>query len=496
MKSSSLQTRPPVVAIMGHVDHGKSTLLDTIRSANTVAGEAGGITQHIAAYEAVQAHEGVDRRITFIDTPGHAAFSGMRQRGAAVADIAILIISAEDSLKPQTIEAIEIIKKAKVPFIVAINKIDRPSANVEKVKSDLLEHEVYVEGYGGDVPFAEISAKVGTGIDDLLETILILADLHEFTYDPSLPATGYVVESHTDPKRGVTATLVIKNGSLSRGQFVVAGGVYAPTRMLADFANKSLENAEASSPINVTGFSNCPIVGATFDTVKTKKEAEELIAELGGTTINCGPQSAEHSDQFIVPVIIKTDVSGTAEAVIGEIQKLNTPDIFFRVIKADVGDINESDIQLAYTDPHTLIIGFHVGRDKKIESINGINDITIKIFDIIYKMSEWIESERDNLRPKKEIETITGSAKVLKHFSAQKNNQLVGANIIDGILKVGNKVQIIRDDITIGTGRITGMQQAKSAVEHVGDGEFGTMIDSKKIIEPGDIIQSIRIDEK
>ena len=264
---------------MGHVDHGKSSLLDYIRNSNIVAGEAGGITQHIAAYEVAHTDaSGVVKKITFIDTPGHAAFSAMRNRGARVADIAILIVSAEEGVKTQTVEAIKTIITANVPYIVAITKIDRPNANPERIKSELLEHGVYVEGYGGDIPVNAISSKTGEGIPELLETILLLAEFQTFTGDPTKLASGFVVESHLDEKRGVSATLIIKDGTISRGQFIVAGTSMTGTRIIEDFAGKSIESATFSSPICITGFSIVPDVGSEFQTFETKKEAEEAVS--------------------------------------------------------------------------------------------------------------------------------------------------------------------------------------------------------------------------
>ncbi|MCA9353149.1 GTP-binding protein, partial [Patescibacteria group bacterium] len=269
MKEKTIE-RSPVVAIMGHVDHGKSSLLDYIRKSNVVEGEAGGITQHIGTYE-VTFDDG--KRITFLDTPGHAAFDNMRHRGGSIADIAILIVSAEDSVKTQTKHAIEVIKKNDIPFLVAINKIDRPAANPDKVKTDLLEEGVYVEGYGGDIPCNLISAKAGTGVDDLLESLILLADMQEMTGDLNKLATGYVVESHRDPKEGISATLVIKNGALKKGQFVVVEDSITPTRMLRDFSGQNIEDAHFSSPIQLVGFDKMPTVGSRFATFETKKDA-------------------------------------------------------------------------------------------------------------------------------------------------------------------------------------------------------------------------------
>jgi translation initiation factor IF-2 len=251
-------TRPPIVAVMGHIDHGKSTLLDYIRKANVTAGEAGGITQHLSAYEISIPHQGTNRRITFLDTPGHAAFTGMRERGAVAADIAILVVSAEDGVKAQTIEALHTIRNANIPFIVAINKIDRPGANIEKAKQMLAEQQVMVEGYGGDISWNAISAKEGTGIDDLLETILLVADVEDLQSNPSAKAEGIIIESRRDAKRGIAATLVVKNGTLKKGQFLVAGTAITTTRIMENFLGQSIESADPGTPVQLVGFDSLP----------------------------------------------------------------------------------------------------------------------------------------------------------------------------------------------------------------------------------------------
>jgi len=270
---SGVIERPPVIVIMGHVDHGKSALLDYIRKSNIVAGEAGGITQHISAYEITHPHEGAKKKITFIDTPGHAAFSAMRARGANVADIAVLVVSAEDGVKTQTLEALASIKSAGIPFIVAINKIDLPSADVQRTKNTLVEHEVYIEGMGGDISWVAISAKTGEGIDELLDTMLLTAEMEELEGDTNKHATGVIIESHRDAKRGIAATLIIKNGVLSQGQYIVSGNSMAPVRIMEDFAGNKIESATFSSPIALTGFDALPKVGAVFTAYDNKKDA-------------------------------------------------------------------------------------------------------------------------------------------------------------------------------------------------------------------------------
>lgn len=488
--------RPPIVAIMGHVDHGKSSLLDYIRKSNIVAGEAGGITQHIAAYEVTHADQsGHQKRITFIDTPGHAAFSHMRNRGAQIADIAILIVSAEEGVKTQTIEAIKTIVNEKVPYIVALTKIDRPNSNIEKVKSELLEHAVYVEGYGGDIPCVPISSVTGAGIDDLLETILLLAEFQEFKGDPTKLAQGFVVEANMDEKRGVSATLIIKNGTISKGQFVVVENSMATTRIIEDFSGATIDEATFSSPIRITGFSNLPSIGAEFQVLETKKDAEEYVRLAAETMKNTGPEmhTAITEETKIIPIILKSDVYGSAEAIDAEIAKLSTDEVYFKVIKKGVGSINESDAQLGLSDKNTIILGFNVDVERSVPDMNDIETITIKTFNIIYKLTEWLEQERINRKPLKEVDTIIGQAKILKTFSSTKNNHVAGGTVTTGILRVKDQFKLIRKDQEVARGSIGTLQLAKSPVSSVESGnEFGMMLDCTVAPEPGDIIETFK----
>jgi len=483
--------RPPVIAIMGHVDHGKSSLLDYLRESNIVDGEAGGITQHIASYEINHKDaDGNDRKITFIDTPGHAAFTSMRTRGARIADIAILIVSAEDSVKEQTIEAIKIIKENNVPFVVAISKIDKNNANSSQVKNDLMTQEVYVEGMGGDVPVSEISSKTGAGVDDLLETLLLLADLEELTGDADQLATGFIIESHLDEKRGVSATAIIKNGSMAKKQFVVSGGAIVSTRMMESFLGKDIDSATFSSPIILTGFSQMPEAGDAFTTYTNKKKAEKALISTSTQNATFDTYTATEGVTTI-PLVIKTDVVGTQDAVIHEINKIPQDEVVFKVIKTGIGTINESDVQIALSDPTTIVVGFNVDIDKKVTRINDYETITVETFDIIYKLVEWLEEEQETRRVKKEVDEITGSIKLLKHFSSQKIKHVVGGMVTMGPMKTGDKIKIVRNEEEIGRGTITGFQQAKAEVKSVPqDMECGIMMESKVAPQAGDVLES------
>jgi translation initiation factor IF-2 len=321
MKNSSDQKntlipRPPVVAILGHIDHGKSTLLDYIRKSHTTESETGGITQNMSAYEA--------SGLTFLDTPGHEAFQELRSRGAKVADIAVLVVSAEDGVKPQTIEALRAITDAKIPYIVAINKIDKEGANVERTKQSLLESGIYIEGYGGDVSSVPISAKTGQGVPELLEMIRLIAEVEDFKADPSINGEGIVIETNRDKQKGISATLMIKNGTLASGMFVVTGDAIAPIRNFEDFQGKQITEATFSSPVKIIGFDEIPVVGDTFTSYKTKKEAEAAILALREENIVTSVPRKTHAQNFLIPVIIKANTSGVLEAISYEIKKCET----------------------------------------------------------------------------------------------------------------------------------------------------------------------------
>jgi len=484
--------RAPIVAVMGHIDHGKSSLLDYIRQSNVVAGEAGGITQHIAAYEVVHKNEdGDDKKITFIDTPGHEAFGAMRRRSADISDVVILIVSAEDGPKPQTVEAYEAIKASGVPFVIAINKIDRPNANPEKVKADLLEYGIYVEGMGGDIPFALISAKTGEGIPDLLSTILLLAEMEELKYTKETPATGVIIETNRDPKKGISATLIIQNGSLSQGQFVVSGSSSAPVRIMENHLGNTIKEAEAASPVRITGWSDVPEVGHVFHTVSVRKEAESMVTEYIEANKKKAP--APHTDGLpTLPIILKTDVAGSREAVEHEIAKIPQERLRINIVEHGIGNIGEADIKHASGTEGTLVVGFNVGIDGIAKRLAEQLSISTNTFTIIYELAEWLQKISTERTPRETVEEVVGRARILRCFSKTKDKQVIGGKIIEGKLIVGSTVRIVRRDNAIGTGEMTGLQQAKSEVKELHDeGEFGTMIESKIEIAEGDIIETI-----
>src|SRR3989344_1990096 len=391
MKSQPTLTseRPPIVAVLGHVDHGKSTLLDFIRKANVVAGEAGGITQHVAAYEVEREKNGEKKRITFIDTPGHAAFSAIRARGATAADIAILVVAADDGVKAQTLEALKSIRDAGTPFIVAINKIDKPNADQERTIRTLLDEKVYLEKYGGDVPWAAISAKTGAGVEELLDLILLVAEVEGFTGDSGVAAHGYVIEAHRDQKRGLAATLIITNGTLKSGMAVMAGRAIAPVRIMESTAGKSLKEATFSTPVQLIGFDTLPQVGEEFQAYKNKREAEKARPALAPRDMRMAPQALAEGETgpFEMPVIIRADASGSLEAIAQEVPKLGTEYARVRIVQSGIGTVSENDVKAAIaSDVPAVVIGFNVGVDAPAAALALQHGIRVDTFTIIYKL--------------------------------------------------------------------------------------------------------------
>ncbi|MEI7709128.1 MAG: translation initiation factor IF-2 [bacterium] len=514
-KKQNIVPRSPVVVVMGHIDHGKSTLLDYIRKTNITDNEAGGITQNISAYEVVHKDDaGKDCKITFLDTPGHEAFSKMRERGANIADIAILVVSAEDGVKQQTIEAWKTIVEAKLPVIVAINKIDKPNANVEKTKQELAEKEIYLENYGGKIPFAEISAKVGTGVDNLLSLILILAEMESFTESTEEGASGFVIEADLDSKRGIQATLIIKNGVMTKGMTVVVEDAIVSTRMIQDFKGAMIDSARPSSPVRLCGFDKMPQVGAPFKSFKNKKEALEYAENLPPRPLGTPPKTG--GDKFtpllvkegagggkkIIPILIKADVAGSLEAIEKEISKIkckgvNSESAVFKIISKGVGPITLSDIKNLANSESVIVIGFNVKADKSAIEVAENQGITISSFNVIYKMTEWLEEEMEKRRPRVETVETTGRAKIIRAFSRTKERQIIGGKVIEGQMLLNGNVKIMRRDFEIGRGKIVNLEKGKVKTSIVEEGlEFGMMIESKIEVASGDVIELFSIAQK
>lgn len=494
MSSNNITARPPIVVVMGHIDHGKSQLLDYVRSANIVSREAGGITQHIGAYEVTTN----GHRVTFIDTPGHEAFAKMRERGVRVADIAILVVASDEGVKPQTLEAYKVIKESGIPFIVALNKIDKPNSNPEMVKSQLAENGIVVESYGGQTPSVNISAISGEHVEELLDTVILLAEIAELKADPSAPATGVVIESKLDPKKGVAATLIIQNGSLKRGDFVVAGDAVAPVRILENFEGQAIAEASFSSPIRITGFDKNPGVGETFCAVGSKKEAEEFVSNflaekelLKKAYKRAGLKSMNEPSEALVSLIIKADTVGSLEAVEHEILKTAIKGARISFIRSGVGNISEADVKFAQAEKNTaLLAGFNVGIDSTAKNLAEQTNVPVVIENIIYKLAEKIQSHATGKAEETERNELTGTAKILRVFSQNKKNQVIGGTVLAGKIAAGKIFVLKRRSEEIGRGKITGLEHAKVKTNEVGEGQdFGAMVETKIDIAANDEIE-------
>ncbi len=499
-KTEANSPRPPIVAVMGHVDHGKTSLLDYIRKEAVAKGEAGGITQKVSAYEIERkTADGKGVSITFLDTPGHEAFAGIRSRGAKIADIAILIVSGEDGVKPQTVEAYEFITANKIPFIIAITKTDKPSANVEKVKQGLLEKEIYIEGYGGSVPCIPISSLTGEGVPELLDMISLVAEMEEISGNESRPAEGFVLESGKTKQNGIASTLIIKEGKLRQGMFVVAENAVSTLRAIEDFSGKRIDTAGPGRAVNTLGWNAIPNVGSPFKTFDNKKMAENYIEELSAkkNSIKTAKKNSNGSfsgERVSSSFIIKANSSGALEAIRHELQKLGNEKIFPKIIQAGEGDVNESDVKIAMAGKGGYVFGFNVKADAPANRLAEREKINIEIFDIIYKLSERVKEILTLNTPKVEVAKTKGQAKILKVFSVLKNKEILGGKVIDGVINLGDEIKILRRGEAIGKGKIRELQQQKEKTSEVGkDREFGAMIDSVVEIAPGDVIETFVI---
>jgi translation initiation factor IF-2 len=498
-KTEQQKERPPIVVVMGHVDHGKSTLLDFIRKSNTVAKEAGGITQHVAAYEverdlpAQAGKAGAKKRITFIDTPGHAAFSAIRSRGANVANIAILVVAADDGVKAQTLEALSQIREAGIPFIVAINKIDKPNADLARTQGMLLEQGVYLEKFGGEVPWAAVSAKDGTGVDELLDLILLVAELGEYTADASAPAEGYVIEAHRDPKRGVAASLIITNGTLESGNAVLAGDAIAPVRIMESHLGANLKKASFSSPILLVGFDELPAVGERFSTYKNKREAETARAAARAAKPRTEATAAGEAsgETYHMPVIVRADAAGSLEAILSEIAHIGDDFMRITVVQSGIGAVSEGDVKtaLAGTKPAT-IIGFNVAAERVAEGLIRQHGVRLELFDIIYKLTERMEELLRENAPSRMVEEVLGRARVLRQFSSRKDEHVVGGSVLEGHIVRGGIVRVMRRNIILGTGKLKNIQANKQDADKIDTGsEFGAQIIAPFEVATGDILE-------
>lgn len=497
-KNRNLVVRPPIIVVMGHIDHGKTTLLDYIRKTKVAASESGGITQHIGAYQVTvgqdKSNDFASRKITFIDTPGHEAFSKMRSRGARVADMAILIVAADDGVKPQTKESILAIKEAKIPYLVAINKIDKESADPEKVKNELAGEEIFLEGRGGNVPFVEISAKGGQGVDHLLETILLLSELEDLKADVQKNAEGVVIESHLDSKRGITATILLKDGTLKKNQFISTGRATAKIRIFEDFNENPIENAGPSDPALVVGFDKIPLVGSEFRAFLSQKEALEYAKNfIAGMEKKSLIFSGSREELPEVGIVIKSDTAGSAEAIVGEIEKLKREYYNLKILRADAGDVSDDDIKLAGSSNNPLVVVFRVKTSSSTKDLGKKMGVGIWNFEVIYDIYNFLKSKIEDILPSEITNKILGKAKILKIFPSAGKSQIVGGKILDGILEKGARFLIFRRSNKIGEGKIDNLQVGKIDARKTEAGrEFGAKVASSIEITPGDELEAFK----
>ncbi|MCK4520836.1 translation initiation factor IF-2 [Candidatus Parcubacteria bacterium] len=480
-KQENFQTRPAVVVVLGHVDHGKTAILDFIRKTKVIERESGGITQHIGAYEVDEA----GKKITFIDTPGHEAFSAMRSRGAKVADIAILVVAGEEGIKPQTKEAINHIKKAGIPMIVAINKTDKPEANPEKVKRELSQQDVLAESMGGKVPTVNVSAKTGKGISELLELILLLAEIQELKGDLSKPGQGVIIEAYLDSHRGPTATLVLRDGILKKGDIIGTGSVLGKIKILEDFQGKQIEKAMPSQPIIVLGLEGVPQIGEKFNVYSDIGAAQKYIEkkERKRETRQVLPVD---SSKKILNLILKADVSGSLEAIEQEIKKLPQEKVALRILKSEVGEVNENDVRLA-KPAKAKILCFRVKKNPIALKFAEQEKIRIKCFDIIYELFQEVRLMMEKVLSAEIVRKDIGRVKTLVVFMSEKNRQIVGGKIIEGEVEKGLKIEVYRGEEKIGRGKMINLQKNKKDIEKAGKGEeIGILYQGDVKIELGD----------
>lgn len=558
-------TRPPIVVVLGHVDHGKTSILDKIRQTKIAEGEAGGITQHIGAYQVEVLEEPKfrgtvsdeehlkNRKITFLDTPGHEAFTAIRSRGAKVADIAILVVAAEEGVKPQTKEAIRIIKEADMPFVVAINKIDKEGANPAKVRQELAEQEVQVEDYGGDIPVVELSAKKSEGINELLDMVLLVAELEELTAPISSPAKGVVIESHMNSRRGLIATLIIQEGELKIGDWVSAGGAIGRVKLLEDFLGKSIKVVIASQPCVMLGWETAPKVGQEFQVVSSRESAESLAASqtsvgpttlflkevsipvpfaLNGATgqtedqsVQSIERSAEHSSSLegsdqktnpeklhpvqsgastglrlgagkkIANLIIKADVQSSLEAIDHALRAIKSEEVEYNIVNYGVGTIGDNDIKNARATS-AAIVGFHVGIDASAKQLAERDKINLQTFDIIYELIETVRLIMADLLDPEIRRVPLGKLKILAIFKNSGKSQIVGGKVMQGKIIRGAMIDIIRNGVTLMSGKLGQLQHNKADIAEVSEGlEAGLRFDAQsqplpqQLIKEGDVLE-------
>ncbi|MDK8501730.1 translation initiation factor IF-2 [Aerococcus sp. UMB1112A] len=496
-EEDKLKSRPAVVTIMGHVDHGKTTLLDYLRQANVVEGEAGGITQHIGAYQ-VKAN---DELITFLDTPGHAAFTTMRARGADVTDIVIIVVAADDGVMPQTVEAINHAKAADVPIIVAVNKIDKPTANPDRVKNELMEYGLVPEEWGGDTIFVNISAKFGENIDELLEMVLLISEVEEYKANPDTYAIGSVIEARLDAHRGAIATVLVQNGTLHTGDAIVVGDTYGRVRTMVNDQGRRIHDASPSTPVEITGLQNAPSAGDRFVVFEDEKTARTVGEERASraqeerrqahtkVTLDNLFDTIKEGQMKTVNVIIKADVQGSAEALAGSLKKIDVEDVRVDIVHSAVGAVNESDVTLASAS-NAIIIGFNVRPTPQAKTQAQAEDVEIRLHNVIYNAIQEIEDAMTGLLDPEYEEQVTGEVVIRETYKVSKVGTIGGAYVTNGVIRRSSKVRVIRDNIVVYDGELASLRRFKDDVKEVSKGfECGLMIENYNDIKVDDIIE-------
>ncbi|HKI13909.1 MAG TPA: translation initiation factor IF-2 [Roseiarcus sp.] len=498
--------RPPIVTIMGHVDHGKTSLLDAIRNANVVAGEAGGITQHIGAYQVIAPG---GQKITFVDTPGHAAFTAMRARGAKVTDIVVLVVAADDGVMPQTIEAIRHAKAAKAPIIVAINKIDKPEANPQRVMQELLQHDVQVEAFGGDTLAVEVSATKNINLDKLLEAIALQAELLDLVADPDRSGEGTVIEARLDRGRGPVATVLVQRGTLRVGQLVVAGSHWGRVRALIDDTGGKVESAGPSTPVEVLGFSGAPEAGDRVAVVETEARAREIteyrerlrrekLAARGPalrTSLSDMMSNLKAAGRKELPIVLKGDVQGSVEAITAAVEKLGNDEVVARVIHGGVGGVTESDVTLAEASK-AVILGFNVRAHKEARDLAEQAGIEIRYYNIIYNLVDDVKAALSGMLAPTLRETMLGNAQILELFHISKVGVVAGCRVTDGVVQRGAHVRLIRDNVVVHEGKLSTLKRFKDEVPQVQAGqECGMAFENYQDMRVGDVIECYNVEE-
>lgn len=501
-KGENLQPRAPVIVVMGHVDHGKTRLLDTIRKTNIIDTESGGITQHIGAYQTIwkDPKSGEERKLTFIDTPGHEAFTVMRSRGAKVADIAILIVAADDGVKPQTEEVINIIKAAKLPLVVAINKIDKDGADPQRVRAELSQRSIQSDEWGGTVPMVEISAKQNLNIDKLLDVLLLVADMEQekIKADPSLPAAGTIIESHVDKGMGPVATVLVQSGTLKRNDpLVVNGEIYGKVRAMKDYLGRNIDDAKPSTPAQIVGFKVAPEVGDILD-VSQAGQAEKInikekkLRQTGAErqiAVSSDEDREEGKEKKILNLIIKADVLGSLEAIIGTLEKFKHEEVGVAVVGKGLGFVTEDDVNKAEA-AKAVVVGFHVNPTPSAEKLMMEKEVAFTRYDVIYDLFNWVKAELEKMLSSEKIATEVGKVKVLAIFRTDRGMMTVGGRVLDGKVKINTLARVIREGVNMGSGKIVqckvGPQDVKEAIEGT---ECGMRFEGKVKIEVDDSLE-------